>query len=224
MQPYFFPYIGYFQLISASDNFVFYDDVNFIKRGWINRNRILYKNSEKLITVPLIKASQNKKINETYLFQFELWRQNFDQLIYQSYKSAPNFDNTYALIKESLSGKFETINDLNKSTTKCILDYLEIKTKTYSSSYFGGSHLKGQDRIIHLCNSLDSTTYLNPINGKLLYDEKYFESENLKLKFHEPRIEEYEQGTNSFFSRLSIIDVLMFNSVERTRYLLNVDQ
>ena len=113
MQPYFLPYLGYFQLIDSVDSFVFFDDVNFIKKGWINRNSILLNNEAHKFTIPLIKASQNKLINEIYLFDYLAWRNSFISKIEVSYKSAPNYSNILDLIHDILYAKhFELISDL----------------------------------------------------------------------------------------------------------------
>src|SRR5690554_5438915 len=114
MQPYLFPYIGYFQLIQAVDKFVFYDDVNFIKKGWINRNRILINNKDLSFSVPLNKVSQNKTINETFLNldTFEEWKEKFIKTIGQNYKKAPYFDGVSEVINNILNTKCNTISDL----------------------------------------------------------------------------------------------------------------
>jgi len=111
MQPYFFPYIGYFQLVAAVNKFVIYDDVNFIKRGWINRNNVLINKKSNLFTVPLIKASQNTLINDTKinLKFYNIWKVKFLRSLEQSYKKAPYFTEVYNLIKNVLVLKTEYI-------------------------------------------------------------------------------------------------------------------
>ena len=134
MQPYIFPYLGYFQLINAVDDFVFYDDVHFIKRGWINRNQILVNGNEFLFSVPLIKASQNKLINEIEVKLDEKWLVQFYLTLEQNYVHAPYFKETFQLIKGVFSSEFITISDLAIASVKLVTEYLGLKTKFDISS------------------------------------------------------------------------------------------
>ena len=129
MQPYIFPYLGYFQLINAVDDFVFYDDVHFIKRGWINRNQILVNGNEFLFSVPLIKASQNKLINEIEVKLDEKWLVQFYLTLEQNYVHAPYFKETFQLIKRVFSSEFITISDLAIASVKLVTEYIGLKTK-----------------------------------------------------------------------------------------------
>ena len=134
MQPYFFPYIGYFQLIDSADIFVFYDDVNYIKRGWINRNRLLVNGKEKFFTIELSKQSQNKLINETEILADT---KSFDELLKMirlNYNRAPNFKATYSLIEYILRRPYKSISELAISSVTSISDYLSIDTEFKISS------------------------------------------------------------------------------------------
>ena len=145
MQPYIFPYIGYFQLINAVDKFVFYDDVNFIKRGWINRNKILVNKEEKLFTIPVLKASQNKLINEIEVEIDEKWLQKFNTTLEQCYKKAPFFESTYQLIQDVFSTKHETIAELAIDTIVKISNHLELTT-VFEESSLSYSDTKGLEK------------------------------------------------------------------------------
>lgn len=223
MQPYVFPYLGYFQLIQAVDTFVFYDDVNFIKRGWINRNRILVNGSDQLITIPLKKASQNKLINEIELGINDVWLQQFYKTIAYNYKKAPFFESTYKLIKTVFEKPQMHISELAIHSVMTVCEYLELDKKFVISSK-KYSETQGQekaDRLINITKLCESTEYINPIGGKDLYSKTVFEAQGIKLSFIENELLPYTQFKNKPISGLSIIDVLMFNSPEVINSMLN---
>ena len=131
MQPYIFPYIGYFQLINAVDKFVFYDDVNFIKQGWINRNRILLNGAGHMFTIPLADASSFKKINEVCIHKklFQSWKNKFYKTISLSYSKAPFFHQTYTLIESILDRDFDTVSGLAIYAVNKVCVALDITTQ-----------------------------------------------------------------------------------------------
>jgi hypothetical protein len=223
MQPYIFPYIGYFQLIQAVDKFIFYDDVNFIKKGWINRNQILINNQAHLITIPLNKASQNILIKDTLISYEENWAKKLLNNLEHNYKKAPYFNDAYSLIKQILEKNFNTISDFAINSIIEVSNYLEINTNFELSSekYMDSIYLKKELRLIGICKKNNATDYINPIGGKEIYTKEDFKNKGLKLKFIEPQINEYKQFNSGFISGLSIIDVLMFNSKEEVRKMLN---
>lgn len=223
MQPYIFPYIGYFQLIQAVDKFIFYDDVNFIKKGWINRNQILINNQAHLITIPLNKASQNILIKDTLISYEENWAKKLLNNLEHNYKKAPYFNDAYSLIKQILEKNFNTISDFAINSIIEVSNYLEINTNFELSSekYMDSIDLKKKFRLIEICKKNNATDYINPIGGKEIYTKEDFKIKGLKLKFIEPQINEYKQFNSGFISGLSIIDVLMFNSKEEVRKMLN---
>lgn len=222
MQPYIFPYIGYFQLINAVDKFVIYDDVNFINRGWINRNRILVNGKDSLFTIPLKDASQNKLINEIDVNWDAAWKNKFLKTIEQSYKKAPFYKEGLEIIEKTLN-----IEDLNTSNVifnnlKVICEYLDITTELIpSSAIYQNTDLKAQERILDICLQEKANHYINPIGGLELYDKSYFESKGLKLNFIKAKPVIYKQFKNDFVPWLSMIDVLMFNSKETIQGFLN---
>lgn len=213
MQPYIFPYIGYFQLINAVDKFVLYDDVNFINRGWINRNNILVNKKAKLFTIPLINASQNKKINQILISHEGKWKQNLLKTIEQNYKKTPYFDSAFPVILDCINIDHIEISQFNYHSIQTICHYLEITTNIIpSSSKYNNQPLKSQERIINICTLENAETYINPIGGKELYDPIAFKENNLELKFLQTIPCEYPQNTEEFIPYLSIIDVIMYNS------------
>jgi hypothetical protein len=220
MQPYLFPYIGYFQLIYAVDKFVFLDDVNFIKRGWINRNRILVNGIEHLFSVPVKKISQNKLILECELA--ESWKEDFLKTIEMSYKKAPYFTFAYPLILDIINFKEQNLSLYIVNHIKRIFEYLDIKIHVIpSSSIYRTSELKAQDKIIQICKEENASEYINPIGGTELYDKNKFSEENITLKFLKTSEIIYKQFRHTFVPFLSIIDILMFNSKEEIKIMLD---
>jgi hypothetical protein len=222
MQPYFLPYIGYFQLINAVDKFVIYDDVNYINRGWVNRNQILVNGSSSYITVPLKEASQNKCINEILLSKESKWQEKMLRTVELAYKRAPFFEEIYGLFKQILSSEFETIHQFNVIAIKAICSYVNIQTTIQdSSTVYGNRHLSGQDRILDICTKESANYYINPIGGVSLYDSKFFNDSDVQINFLQSKPITYKQFGDEFTPWLSILDVLMFNDKETIMIFLN---
>lgn len=221
MQPYIFPYIGYFQLINAVDKFIIYDDVNFINKGWINRNNILVGGQAHLFTIPLKDASQNKLINEVGLLIDESWRKKFLKTIQQSYQKAPNYQKVCVLIEEIVNLKSESIGELTLEALRKVCNYLDITTEIIpSSSIYNNKELKGPDRILDICKKEGASSYINPIGGIELYDKQQFADEGISLHFIKSKPVSYPQFKNAFVPWLSIIDIMMFNDVNEVGTLL----
>jgi len=219
MQPYFLPYIGYFQLINAVDKYIIYDDVSFIKGGWINRNRILLNGAAFKINVPMQGASSFKNINEINLGNN---KEKLLQIIEQAYRKAPYYDKVFPLISDII--KFDNANlavFISNSIIK-ISEFLQIKTEMYLSSKVPKeNNLKGQEKVISICELFGATEYYNAIGGQDLYNKSIFASHNLDLRFLKTEIISYPQFKNDFIPYLSILDVLMFNSVEKVNRMLD---
>ncbi len=223
MQPYIFPYIGYFQLIGAVDKFIFYDDVNYINKGWINRNQILVNGKPHLFTVPLLEASQNRHINEIALFEDESWKSRFLKTLEHSYKKAPYIGDVTLLIKQILYSGLTHIQQLTSASVMLVSHFLDLETKfVESSSIYNNDYLKGQDRILDICIREQADHYINPIGGKEIYTTSIFEQKGIKLNFLKTRSIIYRQFSAEFVSNLSIIDVLMFNTKAEVRSMLNL--
>lgn len=221
MQPYFFPYIGYFQLIAAVDRFVVFDDVNYINRGWINRNNILVGGKSVLMTLPLKEASQNKKIHEIDITSDVKLIDKLLKTIMMNYKKAPFFEPAFALIQQIFSGTSSSIAEFNTIQLNSICRYLKIDTHVVTSSrIYNNTHLKGQERIIDICAQEAANVYINPIGGVDLYERNRFEENGIQLFFIKSQMIEYVQFDNLFIPWLSIIDLLMFNSVDQIRQIL----
>ena len=223
MQPYFFPYIGYFQLINSVDKFIIYDDVNYIKQGWINRNLVLLNNKAHLITLPLSESSSFRLICETKINKkyYQIWVKKFIKLLDQSYKNAPYFEDTMILLKSILDIEYNYISQLNLKSIKTICNYLEINTIIKSSSNnYNNIDLKSFERVIDICKKENCSVYVNSIGGEKLYSKNIFSSFNIELKFIETKDIFYNQFQSDYINNLSIIDVLMFNDVKTIKQLL----
>jgi WbqC-like protein family/Acetyltransferase (GNAT) family len=221
MQPYLFPYIGYFHLIAASHRYVFYDDVNFITRGWINRNRILVDGKDYLFTVPVSKASQNRLIMETPIAIDKAWKDKFARTIAQAYRRAPYFEAVAPLVTEVFAPDHASIGDLAINSITSVCQYLGIEFNWTRSSVCS-PHTKGidrADRLIEIVKSEGYHRYVNAPGGMELYTKEYFKAHDVELGFVESKPVEYTQFSNTFVPALSIIDVLMFNDPSTIRAL-----
>ncbi len=220
MQPYFFPYIGYYQLVYATDTFVFYDDVAYIKGGWINRNRILINGQPIYVTVPLQGSSQNRLINHIHLVDN---RTKLLRTIDLAYRKAPFFAETMVPVTEVLARPVTQIGELAMASVTAIMDHLGIQ-RAYRVSSNDFPHTKAlsrADRLIAIAQECGAAHYVNAIGGRELYDKAYFEKKGLTLVFLKPVIDEYRQFGGPFQPGLSIIDVLMFNGRKQASTMLS---
>lgn len=220
MQPYFFPYIGYWQLINAVDVFVIYDDVNFIKKGWINRNNILFDKQKKMFTLALIKISQNKLINEIFIAKDS--KHVVLDLIKTAYSKAPCFNEVFPILKDVILYEDDDLTKYLGNSLKKIAEYLDIKTEfLYSSKIKKDDSLRAEAKIIEICKKVGTQTYINPIGGQTLYNKDIFAAENINLNFIQTNDIIYKQFNNNFVPNLSIIDIMMFNPPEKITEMLN---
>jgi hypothetical protein len=223
MQPYFFPYIGYFQLMNAVDEFIIYDNIQYTKKGWINRNRILVNNRDQLLTLPIKKDSDYLNVVERELSN--TWNKDKNKLlnlIKSSYIKAPYFQETFELVSKCLNNSENNLFKFIYDSVILINYYLNIKTSVIVSSTLDVNHtLKSQDKVLSLCKILNATTYINAIGGVELYNKDIFKQNNIELNFIKSNPIQYKQFSNEFIPWLSIIDVMMFNSKEQIKEYLN---
>ncbi len=233
MQPYFMPYIGYFQLMNAVDKFLLYDKVDYIKKGWINRNRILVQNiGDKYITVPVKNVGRSTKISDVIIDNSSNWRKVIKDIIYYNYKRSDCFEEIYSVFSDCIDFECNSISEyngnllitlsnlLNINSVECLdsTDYNDIELLM---SEYSDSSIRRMDRIINICNVHNADCYINPIGGITIYEKEYFNNSNIKLNFlktHSDII--YKQYNQEFISNLSILDVLFNNGIEGTQKLL----
>lgn len=220
MQPYFMPYIGYFQLMKAVDKYIIYDDVNYIKGGWVNRNNILINGEKRMFTVSLKEASPNKLFNEIEI------KDDFRKLIktlQMNYSKSANFKEAMSLIERIISFPNKQFPQFIANSFQEILNYLSIDTELIlSSNIHKNNALKGKEKVLHICNILEANTYYNAIGGQELYSKEEFKENGIVLNFIETVIQPYSQPhTHDFVPNLSMIDILMNNSKENINILLD---
>lgn len=221
MQPYFFPYIGYWQLMNAVDKYVIYDDVNFIKGGWINRNRILMNGEGKMINLQLHNASPNKLINEVEVFGDPIYNKKLLKTIDACYKKAPYFSDVFPLIENIITQDEKNLARYLEYSIRQICEYLSISTELIISSIINKDNaLKGQGKVIDICKVLGADEYYNTVGGQNLYSYNDFAAQRLQLRFLEAKPVTYQQFENEFVPNISIIDIMMFNSIEDIKKLL----
>lgn len=222
MQPYFLPYIGYWQLLNAVDKYVIYDDVNFIKGGWINRNRMLVNGEPKLFNIQMQGASPNKLINEIEVSNNTVWKKKLLKTIENSYRKAPFYTDVFPIIEEIINYDECNLAKYLANSIKKVCNYLNIETELIvSSTLYKDNSLKAQEKVIEICKELKATEYYNAIGGQELYSYEDFKDVDIKLSFLKSNEIKYKQLKDEFVANLSILDVLMFNSINDVRNFLN---
>jgi len=208
MQPYLLPYLPYFQLIKMADVFVILDDVNFINRGWINRNRILLGDQPHRLTLQLRGSSQNRLINEIQVGDNV---KKILETVRHAYAKAPNFLVIYPVIEKALAQTERSLALYLRNALEITCESLGIDTPFLFSSEIKkseGSH--GPQRILEICHRLGARRYINPIGGQALYDRTDFSSAGVELFFLQGEPEPYRQYADPFQPSLSILDAMMF--------------
>lgn len=212
MQPYFFPYIGYFQLLRAVDEFVVYDNIKYTKRGWINRNRFLRQGHAADFTLPLRKASDSLDVRQREIAQ-EFDRRKLLNQIREAYRKAPYFEDAFALFESAVLNPDVNLFRFIHFSLQEACRYMNIQTKLVVSSDVDiDPSLKAQNKVIAICKKLGADTYVNPSGGRELYSRSDFNSAGIELLFLNSKASAYRQLENEFVPSLSIIDVMMFNS------------
>jgi hypothetical protein len=223
MQPYLFPNLAYYKLVRHVEHFVFYDDVHFIKGGWINKNNILYNAKALSFRLPLVDASSNKLISDVVLFNKDREIALLLKKLTYSYAKAPFFNDVIKLIEEVLTTPTQSIAELAEQSILLVFNYLKLPliASTSSTLLYNRAGQNSTDRLIELIHSLDKKKYLNAIGGKALYNKEYFKSKGIDLFFISATKQEYKQFNHPFVPGLSMIDVLMFNHPEQVLSLLD---
>jgi hypothetical protein len=215
MQPYFMPYIGYFQLIAAADVFVIYDNIKYTKKGWINRNRLLLNGRDATFTLPLKRAPDALNVIERELAA-DFRREKLLNQFRGAYSKAPYFADVFPLLERIVMYEEDNLFRYIHHAIKCLCDVLRIGTTCLVASRVRIDHeLKGTDRVIALCRSLGADVYINPIGGVKLYSKDEFRAEGIDLRFLQAAPFAYKQYDKEFVPWLSMIDVLMFNPIEK---------
>lgn len=215
MQPYLFPYIGYWQLINTVDKFVVYDNIQFSKKGWFHRNNILLNNKKTMFTIPLKKDSDYLNVVERCISDDGVKQQKkIMSQIDNAYRKAPFFEDIIELLRSCFLNPEKNLFQYILFSIKEVLRVLEIDTEIIISSEININHdLKSEDKVLAICKELGSSEYINPIGGLKLYNSDTFMSKGIELLFLKSKLPEYKQFNDEFIPYLSIIDCLMFNSL-----------
>lgn len=225
MQPYFFPFIGYFQLINAVDRFILGDCVQYIYQGWINRNRILKPAQDDFfyIRIPVNKHSFEIPIKDVNAVEGEEWKTKILSQ-FSHYKKAPYYKIVYDLLSHCFTYSDTNVARLNAHYLKAVCDYIGIdfKIEIQSEMDFDYSNVTCTgDRPIRMCEQMGASQYINPVGGNELYKKDEFAKSNIELSFMQANITPYDQRRESFVPGLSILDVMMFNSTNDIKLMLN---
>jgi len=226
MQPYFFPYIGYFSLIKNTDSFILLDTVQFIRHGWIERNRVLKQNEGWLyIKVPLLKKHRKDLIMDVCIDNNQEWKKKIIAQLEIYKKTAPNYYKIISMLNQIFEKDYHNIVELNAEILKAISNYLNIKSeiKVFSKMNLKIDKTNEPDEwALNICKSLGNVTeYWNPIGGQIFFDKKKYDKENINLKFQIVSLKPYNQKRQNFEAGLSIIDVLMFNTESEINKMLD---
>ena len=220
-QPYFLPYIGYWQLIAAADIFLICDNFNFIKHGWISRNRILSNTGYTYINLDLCKKSSNKLISDIYLLSNSYSREKLMRKVYYEYHKAPFFDAGYELFERVITFPETNLASFLENSIEIVCNYLNINTILKNTSELRPyGNLSKEEKIFVDCEQLSATTYINSIGGRSLYNKKQFAEHGIELKFLQPNLPHYKQFNEEFVSNLSVLDAIMFCSKENLQGML----
>lgn len=220
MQPYIFPYLGYYQLVYHCDKFVFYDDVNYIKSGYINRNNILVNGAKHLITFPVLQASSFSKIN-ALMFSVNIKKQL--RTLEQAYSRAPFFKQVFPIVNEVLTDKNRSVSHVTSQSILRIFDYLGIPKDFYLASELNYDRSLGPaQKLYEICDLLECNQYCNTAGGQKLYSKEAFSLQDIELSFIQMADINYSQNNHEFISNLSMIDVLMWNSKKQIVKLLTM--
>ena len=217
MQPYFIPYLLYFQLIKYVDAFIILDDVSFINRGWINRNLLSIHGKKKWVTIPLSNASQNKNINEISILNDDNWKKKAKKTLFHSYQHSNYMRESINIFDEILSYPDLNLNSFVVNSLKLICAKLSINTKFLLSSSFANIHLKGKYRILDICACMNATEYVNLPGGVILYQENDFNEKKINLKFiQQCQLNDIKSSFQNPYES-SILDILFVNGVSKSK-------
>ena len=220
MQPYFLPYVGYWQLMAAVDRFVVYDNIQFTKKGWINRNRFLRNGAAAVFTLPVKQGPHTSSVADRSIAD------DFEPAallnpLAAAYRTAPFFDAVFPVIQQVVTAAPRNLFAYLHHSLTVVAQYLGIPTPIVVSSTVDADHgLAAEQRVLALCGALGATRYLNSIGGRDLYSARAFAERGIELKFLRPRLLPYQQYDHPFVAGLSIVDVMMFNSSDAVREML----
>ena len=222
MQPYFFPYIGYFQLLNMVDKYLVFDDGQYAKNKWAYRNQILINGAPSYFRVTLLKANPAQKFNEIRISNDIKEKSRKIRTLDLAYRKAPHYSEVMPILEQFLTADYDNLSEYNVASNRLVCNYLGIKTEILLSSALNtDKSLKKQYSIFDECRTLGCNEYINSIGGMELYDFEEFRENGIELAFLKTDDITYPQFGGEFVPNLSIIDVMMFNSVPEIQDMLN---
>lgn len=225
MQPYFYPYIGYWRLLALVDKFVILDDVNYINRGWVNRNRVLVNGGVSYITVPLKNASQNRRISDIELVSDFNWRSKILKTLELNYRKSSAFDEVFPVLERLIKFNSPSLVEYLVCQIEGVSKFIGLNVQfVRSSMLYQNQYLRGQDRIINICERESADVYINLPGGRALYDEKSFLARGIDLRFISDNQLAYKQRSTEFVPFMSIIDLLMEVGSKGVEFYLGVSE
>lgn len=224
-QPYFLPYLGYFALIKHTTHWIVFDTPQFIRQGWIQRNRILKPvEGWQYIGVPIEKHSRDIAIKDIKIRQTEKWGEKILAQLEHYKKKAPYYSETIKLVEKIVLNNTDSIVEMNVNALSLVCNYLNIdfSYQIYSESDFRVDRVNNPDEwALETCKILGAKIYYNLSGGIEFYDSEKYKQNGIELYFLKLNINEYNQKRSTFEPALSIVDVLMFNDVEQIKDYLN---
>ena len=220
MQPYFLPYIGYWQLMAAVDQFVIYDNIQYTKKGWINRNRFLRHGEAATFSLPLKKGSDYLDIVERSVAD-DFAPKTLLNPFAEAYRKAPRFSEVFPVVESIVSAAPRNLFEYLRHSIAAVAGQLELRTPLLVSSTIGIDHtLASQSKVLAICEALGADRYINSIGGQALYAKDTFAARGVELAFMRTHVREYPQFGQPFVPALSILDVMMFNSTDAIHRML----
>ena len=225
MQPYFFPYIGYFSLIQNTEHFIFFDTPQYIRKGWINRNRIIGGNGKDIyFTVPVEKVERDTAIRNVPISYKDDWREKMMGQLTIYKKRAPYYQNVTELVRSVITPDYRNISELAIASIKKTCEFIDMKLECdiYSEMSLPEFTVKEPDEwALYITKYTGYDTYVNPPGGKTFFKQEKYKNEGIELQFLSQELIPYRQRTKEFIPGLSIIDVLMFCTPDEIKEMMD---
>lgn len=225
MQPYFFPYPGYFSLIKATNKWIVFDTPQYANYSWMNRNRIINCNDDNWMyfIVPLKKRPLRTSINSIVIQNEVNWKEKIISQLGYYKKHAPYYNHVVEFLRETLTSEFVKLSDLNIHTLKATCKYIGIdfNYEIYSEMNLQIEDIHAPDEWgLNICKAMGVSKFINPERGQNFIDRQKYLNEKVDIKFLEYRYPDYDQKMEEFIPGLSIIDAMMFNSPKELKVIL----
>ena len=216
LQPGYLPWLGFFDQLKRADVFVLYDDVQFDKHGWRNRNRIRSGNDYGWLSVPVLhKGRFGQRICEVEIDNTTPWGKKHLGVIRQCYSKAPHFDAYFSGLSAVLSDSWTSLSSLNHELLSLLSTWLDIYTPVYRASELAIPGKK-TERLVNLCHHFQADTYLSGNAAQAYLDVERFQTQGIKVEWQDYQHPVYVQQGEGFLPFLSVIDVL-FNLGEGSK-------